>query len=320
MELKNSRTVQGFEIGLTELISAAPDDHKRFVARKYLRVNGPWLDDYAEIIKDNSITALVFSRSCGGQIKNYDFLERLDTIEELGIADQSNAKGRNSVVEMKSLRKVSMLFSKGEKIEFSKISLLETCSMTWEPEAEDIFNSKTVQNLIIDEFKCKNYNQLEKLTSLTRLRISNSNIVDLNFLSNLTDLERLDLLNCKKILDFSSIEFLKKLEWLRIDGIKNLHSTKFLSTLNSLEVLLLAGCGLIDSIKPLQNLTNLKAFSFVDNTIIEDGDLSCLEKLPKLSMLGFAPRRHYSHKLVKPWSWTNFDIPDQLVTRINSPS
>ena len=72
----------------------------------------------------------------------------------------------------------------------------------------------------------------------------------------------------------------------------------------------------IDTLAPLRNLRNLRAFAFPgERTKLLDGDLSPLEQLPQLSVLMFGPRRYYSHRLIKPWSWHTFFEPVVLLER-----
>ena len=56
--------------------------------------------------------------------------------------------------------------------------------------------------------------------------------------------------------------------------------------------------GKIPTIKFLKTLKNLERFNMVDNTNVEDGDLSVLaylRKEHKLDKVNFPKRRHYSH-------------------------
>ena len=87
----------------------------------------------------------------------------------------------------------------------------------------------------------------------------------------------------------------------------------FLKKLKGLEFINLSSNGEIATLAPLSCLENLKALAFAGNTIIKDGDLSVLIELPKLSMLMFQGRRHYTHKLIKKWDWENFNTPDTLL-------
>ena len=76
----------------------------------------------------------------------------------------------------------------------------------------------------------------------------------------------------------------------------------------------LTDCGELDSLAPLSGLRSLKALAFAGaKTTLRDGDLRPLLDLPKLSMVMFGARRHYSHKIVKRWSWDNLEQPDRLL-------
>ena len=105
------------------------------------------------------------------------------------------------------------------------------------------------------------------------------------------------------------------LKWLNIDGFPNLNRLEFVRELSQLEVLLISNDGEIESLSPVSRLKKLKALAFGGSTTIKDGDLSQVAHLPELAMLMFAPRRHYSHELLKEWDWNNFNHPDKLLRR-----
>jgi hypothetical protein len=95
-----------------------------------------------------------------------------------------------------------------------------------------------------------------------------------------------------------------------------LSSLEFVKPLTSLEVLIISDNKNIDSLEPVSLLKKLKALSFAGpSTNILDGDLSKLQELPMLAMLSFKARKHYTHKLVKKWSWENLNNPDILLEK-----
>jgi hypothetical protein len=70
---------------------------------------------------------------------------------------------------------------------------------------------------------------------------------------------------------------------------------------------------IVQFLKPLQRL---RAVAFPGaRTTVADGDLGPLTELPELAMLMFGARKHYSHRLVKPWNWQNFHVPDRLLEK-----
>ena len=172
-----------------------------------------------------------------------------------------------------------------------------------------------LEELSIDSFKYTNLDRLRNLKNLKAVQIGNSSIKTLDWLEDFERLERLELHNCKKVEDFTVISRCKALRRLDLHGCKNVSDLEFIAHLERLEELDLSSCGEIQSVVPLGHVKTLKAFAFNGSTNVWDGDLGVLESLPKLAMLMFVPRRHYSHKLIKPWSWKNFNSPDTLLER-----
>ena len=124
------------------------------------------------------------------------------------------------------------------------------------------------------------------------------------------------LLYCRKLTEIDGLDRFERLKWLVIDGSKAIQDFRVVSALPDLEVLNLSGSGKIKSLAFLRPLKKLRAFCFAGSTTsVEDGELSPLEDLPELSMLMFGPRKHYTHRLVKGWSWSHFSTPDQLLEK-----
>lgn len=83
---------------------------------------------------------------------------------------------------------------------------------------------------------------------------------------------------------------------LSLNNCQNIRSLQCLSSLVSLETLHLASMGELDSLSFLVFLTQLECFNFSGSTNIKDGNLTLLTKLPKLKLVGFQNRKHYTHK------------------------
>ena len=118
----------------------------------------------------------------------------------------------------------------------------------------------------------------------------------------------------RSLANLDGVGALAGLRSLTVNEGHKIHDLAPLAALEKLEVLNLTDCGELDSLAPLAGLRNLRAVAFAgEKTTLRDGDLSPLLELPKLAMVMFGGRRHYSHKIVKPWSWDNFDRPDRLL-------
>lgn len=83
-------------------------------------------------------------------------------------------------------------------------------------------------------------------------------------------LTRLDLEKVKALGSLNGVESLSYLRWL---GIKN--------------------SGSIASLAPIAGLTELEGFYAWESTLVVDGDLEVLCRLPKLKTVALASRRHY---------------------------
>ena len=122
---------------------------------------------------------------------------------------------------------------------------------------------------------------------------------------------------CHRLTDFAGLAKLRNLRCLNFVEATKLDNLEALSGLHDLEVLTLVAVGNIASVAPLSELKQLKALWIAGSrTKIIDGDLTPLTTLPKLAMLTLGNKRHYSHKVIQKWSWSNIDKPaPQLVPR-----
>lgn len=308
-KVSNSLTKKQAEFEIVE----NPYEDKLSKGRIGLMVKGSWDNSLYDVIKSKNIKALYFNSARGWRDTDYSFLKSLENIEELNIIAASSVN-LEAIELMSRLKELSITTTTRSNIDFSKLPTLEKCFLSWWPEAKNIFNAPALKELYLDGMKFKDFSILASLDSLRKLTLANCNVENIDFLISLTRLVHLELLNCRKIRNFTPISKLSKLEWLHIGGTKNISSIDFIAALKNLEVLLLTDVSDIATLKPVSKLLSLKALGMPGSkTNIIDGDLSCLTKLPRLAMLMFAPRKHYSHTLIKTWDWSNFDKPDRLL-------
>lgn len=281
---------------------------------KGIEVIGNWNQSITDFILKENVTALNLNYACGWEDEDLSFLRDLNTIEHLQII---SAKSTNvsAIENMTSLRKLNFNTTTKEVVDFSKLINLQHCFLLWWKGAKNLPLCSSLKSLYIEKAKLDDFSQLSNLQELEEITLGNSSIECLHWVERIRGLKKLELLNCKKLDDFSSLSNCKNLNWLVIDGSKNLSNIDFVSLFDNLEILNISDNGNIESLKPLEKVKSLKALSFGRKTTIDDGDLSVLESLPKLAMLMFAPRRHYSHKLIKPWNWNNIDTPDRLLAK-----
>ena len=276
-----------------------------------LLIKEKWDKEYLKLIRKKKVDCLFLNHARGWSCDDYSFLSELD-IQLLHIID-THDRGIDAIESLGRLKSLSLNLPNKTRVDFKRLADLTYCFTYWSKYTESILEAKSLVSLYLDGFKVKGSPDFSELNQLKELTLGNSNIESLSFLSHLPDLQRLELLNCKKIKDFLPVGHLKELRRLNIDGYRDIGSLAFLSTCTELEVLLL-NVGKIRNIEVLKNLRKLKALSFNGPfTVVEDGNLKVLTSLPLLAMLMIQNRKHYTHKLIKPWSWKNFDLPDVLL-------
>ncbi len=297
---------------ITEVIN--PYKAKESKNRKGLKVSGAWSKEIASYIKENDIKALYLNYTWGWTEIDYSFLEQLDTIEELNII-ASDAHNFSAIQGMGQLQQLSLSLNIKETIDFTANKKMTKCFLSWWNGASSIFECPWLEDLYLDRTTKYDLSGLGALKKLRKLQVGNSTYDSLAWLPDLADhLIELSLYNCRKITDFTPISSCSKLERLVLSGCKELLKLDFLNKQYKLNVLNISDTGEIESFAPLKELKELKAFACAGKTtIIKDGDLHVLTELPKLAMVMFAPRRHYTHKIIKKWNWNNYDHPDVLL-------
>lgn len=279
-----------------------------------LMVKGPWNDDIANFMKQKNIKGLYLNSAKGFSCDDFSFLAKLPELELLNVI-YLPIESLSNVDKLISLKSLSLSCHWKDKIDLSGLTQLERCFITYGKGAETVFRCTTLKYLYIDGFKLKDYREINSMQGLEYLTIGNSSFNQPEVFRNLKQLRKLVLLNCRKLEYLKGIENLTSLEWLTIDGSRKLSSIQGLCTLNALKVLQLNDNKEMDTLSPIKNLSQLNALCFFGDTVFRDGDFSFLEKLPLLSMVGFAGRRHYSHKPSKQWNWGDYDKREVAIVK-----
>lgn len=140
--------------------------------------------------------------------------------------------------------------------------------------------------------------------SLTKLRIIEAPIRNLEGIEVATQLQRLDLSYNRRLTDISALRHVKEtLVCLEIDACGKIKDFSVLNELHNLEYLILKGSNKLPNLQFLKNLPKLKYLHVTMN--IEDGDLKLCQQLPYARIKN---RKHYTHKdQDMPKSYSNID-------------
>lgn len=284
--------------------------------RKRMTIEGGWNDKYLDIIKEKNITALNFNVSLGWRGQDFSFLQSIigRGIKQIDIII-GESTGLEVIGELTELCSLKIVAYTKSAIDFSHLTNLRRVALDWWPGANSIFDLECLEVLGLYDCRLKNLERIASFPNLKKLDIRNSSFRDLGFIDTNNQLDVFWLRANRSIVSFEPLTAMKNLQRLMVDECRGLSNIEFVQDFERLEHFDFSACGAIPTIRPACQVKTLKALGFFGSTNIIDGDLSCLTKLPKLAMLGFASRKHYTHKLIKKWNWNNFDKPDNLLEK-----
>lgn len=270
------------------------------------------VEQIVNTINEQGVEAVTLNCALGWQREDVSFLAQLPGVKNLSIIT-SDISGLSALEQMASLEELNLTAQTKEIIDFTQLTKLRDFYLYWWPGAASIFHCHWVTSAYFDKLKLNDYSPLGQLQQLEQLTIANSPIPFLDWLTHLPQLKELYLFNCRNLSDFTPISQLKQLRKIHIEGCNQLNDLTFISSIQTLEECNISGNGELLSVSPLITLKNLKVLFIERSSTITDGDLTPLTQLPKLAILSFRPKKHYSHKLVKKWKWADLEHPDVLL-------
>jgi hypothetical protein len=260
-----------------------------------LVLTSPWCDSFNIVIQKENIDVLRLSDSAGWSGNDLSFLETTQGLRGLEVYSW-NVKDLTPLQHVSHIEYLGLQceFSKGP--DFSLFSNLRICKLLWKPKAKGILECKNLTLLNISNYPYENLQCISEMINLDRLQITSRKLESLYGIEQLQMLTILDIADCPKLSTITGVKKCSKLKEVEFEGCKALNDISSLGNLKELVTLRVIDCGSINTLLPLSSNVNLQEILFTGNTNIKDGDLSIANKLPKLSRMWFADRRHYSHK------------------------
>jgi Leucine-rich repeat (LRR) protein len=231
------------------------------------------------VLKDDRLESLDF-------LHGYSFLEKLD-ITSASDYDFSFLQG------LTKLKKLSISTEGSNEINLANLQDLQYLSIKWRKKIIGLENCTKLSSLTLVEFKEKDLQKITSVKSLVELRIKTGTIESLEGVDKLTNLQSLNIGNCKKLQTIKTISNLPKLKELYLDACPNIKDYEEVTDLPSLETLSLIDCGKVQSLKFIERYPSLEKLSLLGNTIVVDGDLVPARDIRSVE------HKHYSHYNVK---------------------
>lgn len=260
-------------------------------------VTGAWTKATEAALKAAGCRNLELNHAKGWQGEDVDFLVRLPDLQRLAIVDhRPSLRNIEGVHHLRSLRCLSVDTCCNTPLRFDNFVELESCWFEWRPGSESVFQCQTLKRLGVNKYLGKSFAPFSQLPLLQSLKILGAPITSLDGIANLPDLRRLSLGLLRQLTHLADLAGASQLEELEIRSCRRIGAIEEVANLTDLRVLIVADCGDIASLRPVGGLINLEGLLFYESTNIADGDLSPIESLPRLRVLSFQNRRHYSHR------------------------
>lgn len=254
-----------------------------------------WDDDVAKFMRTRAISELQVNYARGFVGKDLSFLEALPELKVLWIIHRT-IEDVSAIHRLHELRSLKVDTYCRTPIDFARFPKLEHCYLEWRKGVSALFDRPRLKELWINGYDAESTDAFASLRLLERLSLANARTVDLGGLAKLKRLRFLGLYRLRRLSSLRGIEGLSSLTALEIQGCTKLRRLGEIGELSRLRRLLFTDVGSIASINFIENLHNLEEVLFYGSTVVEDGDLEPLTRLPKLRNLSFQNRRHYSHK------------------------
>jgi Leucine-rich repeat (LRR) protein len=170
------------------------------------------------------------------------------------------------------------------------------CYLEFAKGRSSIAKCSNLVDLMVQHYCFRDLSVLTPLSQLKSLWFSQGSLGDISEIGAFPNLTQLTIALMRNLTDIGPISDLKRLETLEITVCKKFGRLDALSSLPNLRKLEVTDCGPIDSLAPLLGCPNLEYLGFGGETIILDGDVALLTRMPKLKTVLFKNRKSYNKR------------------------
>ena len=256
----------------------------------------PWGDAVSRFVRERQATGLHIGAYTDYQPQDLSFLRETPELCLLNL-NTSSVSDDSVIASLTHLRSLSLQTSSNAALNLSELTSLEDLSLRWRETVSGLGECTNLRCLSIENFEppTGDLAPLRSLIHLRKLEIVGGSIRKLSGLQYLSSLRFLDLSELR--LDdpngISDAAHLRGLAMSRCGGVETLG---FVSHLTDLVWLTLLEMGQIESLRPLAGLTSIEVVGVGEGTVIRDGDMSVLTRLPNLKRVMLVDQPHYSHR------------------------
>jgi hypothetical protein len=160
-----------------------------------------------------------------------------------------------------------------QEIDLSRQTNLVDLSITWRKHISGLEYCRSLEILLLIEFKEKDLSILHKVPALKKLAIKTSSVKTLAGVEICRSIESIFLGNCRSLTSIDALNHLPALRTITLDACTKIDDYEELNDLPALEELEIMNCNSIPSIQFIMNIPSLKKMILGGNTQVADGNL-----------------------------------------------
>ncbi len=267
------------------------DDHGRTLV-----VTGDWSEAAANVLRTGQVDGLNLNYAKGYRERSLEFLEPWP-ITRLSILTRTLTNIEPVYRLADSLTELNLITSPKALLECGRLPNLQTLSVeNWNQIRDSLDDAPHLQALFVYAYPERDLYPLIGHDKLTSLRMKPCpRLETLDGLSAFPELTHLQVVGAKRLTDLSALrEGHPKLTKLDLMASSNIGRLDDLQNLTGLIQLNIAECRHVASLAPLTGMTRLEDLFAWASTRIDDGDLSPLLSLSRLSSLYMKERPFYA--------------------------
>lgn len=259
-----------------------------------LVLQGPWHEEFSEFVRNGNITGVRLSEYAGWSESRIDFLEELDVDLIASIEIYSRKVSDVTCLQrFRRLKKVGLQTKDAIGFRSSNFGVLEHLFYFYTKNGIIDTIPDSLRQLKLDNYPFNSLAPLPEGRHVSEILIGGKRLESLDGIDSFPRLRRLTLLDAASISEITAIKEIKNIESVRISGAVNLMRVDTISCISNIRELRLINCGKIESLLSIPCLKNLEVLEIGGNTVIVDGKLDSILKLPKLRTLVITPRKSY---------------------------
>ncbi|MCM1500889.1 MAG: hypothetical protein NC124_20720 [Clostridium sp.] len=259
----------------------------------YIVIESSCLEKYISYIKKYKVKG-VYLCSIYFDLKNIDFLNHCNSIEKINL-NCSSIDDYSGLYYLQNLKELILQESRGV-VDLGRISQLEMLIIDMKNKSiTGLDKMEHLESLTLYHYnpKSRDLTELRLRSAIRSLSLVQSSIETLKGCEKFIHLEVLECYYLSKLCDIRYIQSnAKTLQVLKFEVCKKIRNHEVIAELCGLEQLMFTNCGDISSIQFIEDMPQLRSFTFMKTNII-DGNLYPCERL---EYVAFSNKKHYSHK------------------------